>query len=152
VPEELPEPLPIQSKPKGARPKDPQKVAAGKKGAEARKKKQEALLNQLREAKAHLHNTAVGITGAGGMTSHGATEPTIPVDTHTVRTVETVQTAEHHPSQDPLLWAIGAAALLGGLVWASSMKYGRHEPVQVTPRARDDTPMLNKHRDPFIMH
>jgi hypothetical protein len=115
---------------------------------QGRRGRRYARKSQLREAKAHLHNTAVGITGAE---APGATQPTIPVDTHTV---ETVQTVEHHPSQNPLIWAMGTAAHLGGLVLMANMKSGRPEHTTLcvaTPRARDATPMLNKHVDPFIM-
>lgn len=141
-----------QPKTKAAHQKDPQKVAAGKKGAEARKKKQDALLNQLREAKEKLHDTAVGPTDthvAGGTANIGQVSVTIPEveSTHKLQATDVKQL-----NHEPLVWAIGAATVIGGLVWVAKIKPERNGHISDVVPVQTATPILNKQVDPFIMH
>ena len=103
--------------------KDPKKVEAGRKGAAARKRKQEAILEELRKAKEDL-----------------LTHPGEDVIIEQVPRNETAtRTYESHSSSS---WLIGLAtvALIGGIV----LVYKR-------PQKTQTTPLLNNDYDPFIM-
>ena len=123
--------------------KDPKKVAAGKKGAEARKKKQEVLLSQLREAKVKIH------VDERNEPEHHDHSDAIISNSHD--TVPENQPKTNSKLEDPVLWGIAGAALLGGFVWYSKLTTTSNQTPAVTV-PKDQTLILNKKADPFIMH
>jgi ElaB/YqjD/DUF883 family membrane-anchored ribosome-binding protein len=110
-------------------PKDPKKVAAGRKGAEARKSKQEALLKQLRQAK----EDTIGKPAA-------VPEESTPAP----------QTSTDVPLGDTPWLAIGlvGAAVVGVAVYLSQSPKAVSGPTKPAGRP---VAQLNTRQDPFYM-
>ena len=92
--------------------KDPKKVAAGQKGAAARKAKQEALLERLRKAKEGLRPTqTVDVSHAQERAKTATTAIAVPAGT-AAGTAGTAGTAPENESTEQRAW-IAYAALAG---------------------------------------
>jgi len=102
--------------------KDPKKVEAGRKGAAARKAKQEAILRQLREAKEAIHETANTSTSDKPAKQDNYDQPPL-VAAATVSQSETSREADNGESSPWAMYlAIGGAAV--GALWLATKRQG----------------------------
>ena len=136
--EEIPE-VHAQTVSRVTKSKNPQKVAAGKKGAAIRKQKQEAALSQLREAKNQLKNQSYHTKEENTYTEEKAAKPAC------------------HSATSGIWYALITALVLigGGVAYLQLQTNNKKNNNKITSTVKEPTqvmkePLLNK-QDPFIM-
>ena len=126
--EEAPEVTPVRAteEVRVTKNKDPKRVAAGRAGAEARKRKKQAILNDLQQLKATV-----------------AERPAEPRETHSME-----PSAPQHKPRPPsdgtsaaqLLMLAGAAVVLAGIVWKGGVSLAGDTPANRLPSTAHPLP------------
>ena len=121
--------------------KDPKKQEAGRKGAAARKKKQEAILEELRQVKEELHTRKEEMLVPQDNVPE-VEEP--PISKDTVKNVD--------DESSPWMFGVAAAVIVVGIgVWTACKSRTSLQLCRNSNNSPAQDSQLNRSVDPFIM-